>query len=82
MRILSAPDSGYQVRGKGYTESKVISYGIELAWKRPSGRPFVTWLQRVNGHCREVGLAGRVHVWDTYLRDPKGWGQNMVAGKS
>ena len=30
----------------------------------------MTWLQRVDGHCRELGLVGRTHAWHSSRIDP------------
>ena len=59
--------------------SRVISQRISPAWRRPRGRPPVTWLQRIDGHCREMGLAGREHAWHSSRRDPQGWRRAVTA---
>ena len=37
--------------------SRVVFEEISSAWMRPCGRPPVTWLQRIDSHCRELEFA-------------------------
>ena len=50
--------------------SRVISEEIILDWRRPKGRSPVTWLQGIDRHCQELGLAGREHACHTSCRNP------------
>ena len=59
--------------------SRVITKEVSRAWGRPRGRPPVSWLQRIDGHCRELGLPGRADAWHSYRRNPLGWRQAVTA---
>ena len=61
--------------------SRVISEEINPAWRKPRGRPPVTCLQRIDGHCRELGLRRREHACDTSRRDPQGWCRALASSK-
>ena len=54
---------------------------ISLPWRRTWGRPPVTWLQIIDGHCRELGLRGRAPVWHTCRTGPQEWRRNVAASK-
>ena len=59
--------------------SRVISKKVSRDWRRPRGRPPVSWLQRIDGHCRDLTLPGRASAWHSARRDPLGWRQTVTA---
>ena len=59
--------------------SRVISEEISPAWRRPRGQPAVTWLQRTDGQCRELGLIGRVYAWQSSRGDTQCWRRTVAA---
>ena len=52
---------------------RVISEEISPSRRIPRGRPPVSWLQRIDGHCRKLGQLGRAHAWHSSCRDLQGW---------
>ncbi len=60
---------------------RVIPKEVSRDWRRPRGRPPVSWLQRINGHCRDLRLPGRAYAWHSARRDPLGWRQTVTATK-
>ena len=59
--------------------SRVISKKVSRDWRRPRGRPPVSWLQRIDSYCRDLSLPGRAYAWHSARRDPLGWRQTATA---
>jgi sorting nexin-29 len=57
---------------------QVLSAKTPATWKRPRGRPRATWLNQIDGHCRELGI-GRELAWGLAKRDPAGWRSRVNA---
>ena len=50
---------------------RVISMEVSRDWRRPRGRQPVSWLERIDCHCRELGLSGRAYAWYSSSKDPQ-----------
>ena len=57
---------------------QVLSAKVPVGWRRPRGRPCLSWLQQIDGYCQELGI-GRELAWGLAGRDPDGWRRRVGA---
>ena len=51
---------------------RIISCPNPPEWRRRPGRPHLTWLRQMDGHCRGVGI-DRVVAWALAKSDPNAY---------
>ena len=58
---------------------KILSEEVDNEWRRPPGRPRLTWLATAGNHARGVGSPGLVSAMAEARRNPRAWRQRVAA---